>query len=73
MKEHFSAHKKDEGTATNQEGVPAPSLTASLAINGKEHNSHILLQDSFLIEKTAAFNRERIPGSLQDKYFKVDS
>lgn len=35
-----------------------PSLTASQAIGTRQH---ILLQDAFLLEKTASFNRERIP------------
>jgi catalase len=45
-------------SATNQEGIPMPSLTASQAIG---LNGHVLLQDAFLLEKTASFNRERIP------------
>jgi len=42
----------------NQEGIVMPSLTASQAIGNQ---GHVLLQDAFLLEKTASFNRERIP------------
>lgn len=42
----------------NQEGIVMPSLTASQAIGT---NGQVLLQDAFLLEKTASFNRERIP------------
>lgn len=38
-----------------------PSLVASQAIGT---NGHILLQDAFLLEKTASFNRERIPDRV---------
>ncbi|CAL8087856.1 unnamed protein product [Orchesella dallaii] len=44
--------------ATNLNGAPLPSLTASQAIGTR---GHILMQDFFLVEKLATFNRERIP------------
>lgn len=43
---------------TNDNGIPFPSLTASQAVST---DGPILLQDSFLIDRTTAFNRERIP------------
>ncbi|CAL8145767.1 unnamed protein product [Orchesella dallaii] len=45
-------------TATTLNGAPIPSLSASQAIGTR---GHILLQDYFLIDKLAGFNRERIP------------
>ncbi|KAG4066232.1 hypothetical protein HA402_000456 [Bradysia odoriphaga] len=44
--------------AQTPHGIPYPSLTASQTI---AKNGHILLQDSFLVEKLQSFNRERIP------------
>lgn len=44
--------------AQTPHGITYPSLTASQAIGTK---GHILLQDSFLVEKLQSFNRERVP------------
>lgn len=44
--------------AQTAHGITYPSLTASQAIGTR---GHVLLQDSFLLEKHQSFNRERIP------------
>ncbi|CAL8137570.1 unnamed protein product [Orchesella dallaii] len=46
------------GLVRDDQGCPVPSLTASLGIGSR---GNLLLQDVFLINEIAAFNRERIP------------
>src|SRR6185295_9189893 len=43
---------------TNTAGIPVESDDHSLTVGG---DGPILLQDAYLIEKIAAFNRERVP------------
>src|SRR5260370_42406530 len=43
---------------TNDAGIPAPSDEYSLTVGP---DGPVLLQDSYLIQKMAQFNRERIP------------
>src|ERR1700736_4157166 len=43
---------------TTDAGIPAPSDEYSLSVGP---NGPLLLQDSYLIEKMAQFNRERVP------------
>lgn len=54
--EHHS--QASAGYVRDDQGCPAPSQTASLGIGQR---GHLLLQDVLLINKLAAFNRERIP------------
>ena len=50
--------KDDPAATTNDAGVPVPSDEYSLTVG---RDGPILLQDSYLIEQMANFNRERIP------------
>jgi catalase len=49
---------KTENVLTNDAGIPVPSAEYSLTVGP---NGPILLQDHYLIEQMANFNRERIP------------
>ncbi|CAL8072053.1 unnamed protein product [Orchesella dallaii] len=49
------------GTVRDDQGCPVPSLTASLGIGSR---GNLLLQDVFLINEIAAFNRERLPERI---------
>ena len=49
---------KTENALTNDAGIPVPSAEYSLTVGP---NGPILLQDHYLIEQMANFNRERIP------------
>ncbi len=69
--------KKDDHTkhTTNDAGIPVPSDEFSLTVGP---DGPILLQDHFLIEQMANFNREKIPerqphakGSGAFGYFEV--
>jgi len=48
----------DRPVTTTDAGIPAPSDEHSLTVGP---NGPILLQDHYLIQKMAQFNRERIP------------
>jgi catalase len=44
---------------TTEAGIPAPSDEHSLSVGA---NGPLLLQGHYLIQKTAQFNRERVPA-----------
>ncbi|ODM96066.1 Catalase [Orchesella cincta] len=48
----------EAGTVRDDQGCSVPSLTASLGIGSR---GNLLLEDVFLVNEIAAFNRERIP------------
>src|SRR4030088_419524 len=50
--------KKPRPITTNDAGIPAPSDEYSLTVGP---DGPVLLQDSYLIQKMAQFNRERVP------------
>jgi catalase len=67
--------KKPRPITTNDAGIPAPSDEYSLTVGP---DGPVLLQDSYLIQKMAQFNRERVPervvhakGSGAFGYFEV--
>jgi catalase len=51
-------HEQQRPITTNDAGIPAPSDEYSLTVGP---DGPVLLQDSYLIQKMAQFNRERIP------------
>src|SRR5258708_5051232 len=51
-------HEQSRPITTNGAGIPAPSDEYSLTVGP---DGPVLLQDSYLIQKMAQFNRERIP------------
>lgn len=66
---------KDQKITTNDAGIPAPSDEFSLTVGP---DGPVLLQDRFLLEMLANFNREMIPdrqphakGSGAFGYFEV--
>jgi catalase len=48
----------DVKPTTTDAGIPAPSDSHSLTLGS---NGPILLQDHYLVQKMAQFNRERVP------------
>ncbi len=51
-------HEQPKPITTTDAGIPAPSDEYSLTVGP---DGPVLLQDSYLIQKMAQFNRERIP------------
>src|SRR5437764_10714347 len=58
MSTNQDGNKQPRPVTTNDAGIPAPSDEHSLTAGP---GGPILLQDSYLIEKMAQFNRERVP------------
>src|SRR5256714_13462090 len=75
MSNNQDGNKQPRPVTTNDAGIPAPSDEHSLTAGP---GGPILLQDSYLIQKMAHFNRERVPervvhakGSGAFGYFEV--
>jgi catalase len=75
MKEANSMNDKQPPATTTDAGIPAPSDEYSLSVGP---GGPLLLQDHYLIQKMAQFNRERVPervvhakGSGAFGYFEV--
>src|SRR5213082_4088088 len=58
MSNNQDGNKQPRPVTTNDAGIPAPSDENSLTAGP---GGPILLQDSYLIQKMAHFNRERVP------------